>query len=49
MAHYVHIAYIIMLKLFFTLIINSIHYLYCNIVIYKHDSLIDVIILQIPI
>ena len=49
-AHYMHIAYAYMPKPFFTLTINSNNCLYHNnIIIYKLDSVIDIVILMIPI
>ena len=48
-AHLMHIACACMSKPFPTLTINDNNYLYCNIIIYKLDILIDVVILKILI
>lgn len=41
-AHYAYIAYAYILKLFFTLTINSNNYFYCNIIIYNLEFFIDI-------
>lgn len=49
MTHYTHIAYVGVSKPFSTLVINSNNNLYCNIIIYKLDFFIDIVILEILI
>ena len=48
-AHHAHIACVRLLKPFFTLTINNNNYVYCNIIIYKLNTLINVMILKILI